>query len=154
MHRRPPPDLELVQRLRAAGLQPTRQRLAVAAVMLARPAHLTADQVLKSLQSIAGQAPEAIDLEAIEPTRISRATVYATLAQFAQAGLLRELHTDGAVVYDSNPTAHHHWMDLDTGQVHDLPAGVSLHMQGLEGLSEQLRVEDVQLMLRARRTPG
>ena len=42
MNRRPAPDLDLVQRLRSAGLQPTRQRLAVAAVMFAQPVHLTA----------------------------------------------------------------------------------------------------------------
>ena len=119
MNRRPAPDLDLVQRLRSAGLQPTRQRLAVAAVMFAQPVHLTAEQVVKTLH---GGAPTVADVDA---TPISRATVYATLAQFAEAGLLRELHTGtGAVVYDSNPTLHPHWVDVDTGQVHDLPPGV------------------------------
>ena len=145
MTRRPAPDLDLVQRLRSAGLQPTRQRLAVAAVMFAQPVHLTAEQVVKTLH---GGAPTVADVDA---TPISRATVYATLAQFAEAGLLRELHTGtGAVVYDSNPTLHPHWVDVDTGQVHDLPPGVSLQVSGIDTLPAGLQVQDVQLMLRVK----
>ena len=145
MNRRPAPDLDLVQRLRSAGLQPTRQRLAVAAVMFAQPVHLTAEQVVKTLH---GGAPTVADVDA---TPISRATVYATLAQFAEAGLLRELHTGtGAVVYDSNPTLHPHWVDVDTGQVHDLPPGVSLQVSGIDTLPAGLQVQDVQLMLRVK----
>lgn len=150
MHRRPPPDLALVQRLRSAGLQPTRQRLAVAAVMLSAPVHRTAEQVLKTLQ--AGTAAIA-QAEVAAP--ISRATVYATLAQFARAGLLRELHTgSGAVVYDSNLSPHQHWVDVDTGQVNDLPAGVDLHIIGLDTLPAGLQVLDVQVMLRVKAAPA
>ena len=145
MNRRPAPDLDLVQRLRSAGLQPTRQRLAVAAVMFAQPVHLTAEQVVKTLR---GGAPTVADVDA---TPISRATVYATLAQFAEAGLLRELHSGtGAVVYDSNPTLHPHWVDVDTGQVHDLPPGVRLQVSGIDTLPAGLQVQDVQLMLRVK----
>jgi Fur family iron response transcriptional regulator len=149
----------MVQRLRNAGLQPTRQRLAVAAVILAKPTHLTADEVLKLLLALSSHAPAAIKKEvsgagcgASGLTPISRATVYATLAQFARAGLLRELHTGGgAVVYDSNPTLHPHWMDVDSGQVHDLPPEVTLRVDGLDQLPTGLQIEDVQLMLRVRR---
>lgn len=145
MTHRPAPDLELVQRLRLAGLQPTRQRLAVAAVMLAQPVHLTAEQVVKTLH---GGAPTVAD---VDVTPISRATVYATLSQFAEAGLLRELHTGtGAVVYDSNLTPHQHWVDVDTGQVHDLPPGVSLNVTGIDALPPGLQVQDVQVMLRVK----
>lgn len=145
MNRRPAPDLDLVQRLRSAGLQPTRQRLAVAAVMFAQPVHLTAEQVVKTLH---GGAPTVADVDA---TPISRATVYATLAQFAEAGLLRELHSGtGAVVYDSNPTLHPHWVDVDTGQVHDLPPGVRLQVSGIDTLLAGLKVQDVQVMLRVK----
>ena len=146
MTRRPAPDLDLVQRLRSAGLQPTRQRLAVAAVMFAQPVHLTAEQVVKTLH---GGAPTVADVDA---TPISRATVYATLAQFAEAGLLRELHTGtGAVVYDSNPTLHPHWVDVDTGQVHDLPPGVRLQVSGIDtGEQHGLGFELLLLVGRAR----
>ena len=152
---RPPPDLTLVQRLLDAGLTPTRQRLAVAAVMLSAPQHLSAEQVLKrllALQPLAQQATESIVFDPTKPARISRATVYATLTQFAQAGLLRELRTGtGAAVYDSNPSRHQHWVDLDTGEVHDLPPGVQLTVTGADALPAGLCVEDVQVMLMVRR---
>lgn len=155
MRRRPAPDLAMVQRLLDAGLQPTRQRLAVAAVILAKPTHLTADEVLKLLHALTESAPPAIENEAPATpagVAISRATVYATLVQFARVGLLRELHTGGgAVVYDSNPTLHPHWMDVESGQVHDLPPQVTLRVDGLDKLPTGLHVEDVQLMLRVRR---
>ena len=155
MARRLLPDMALVQRLCAVGLKPTRQRLAVAGVILRAPRHMTADQVLEELRAGADLAPAAIETEATqEPARISRATVYATLAQFAGAGLLRELHTGGdAVVYDSNPSRHAHWVDVDTGEVHDLPDGMRCQLQGLDGLPPGLCVEDVQLVLRVRRQP-
>ena len=125
--------MALIERLMNAGFTPTRQRLAVAAVMFEQPCHLNVDQVRERLK-----------------VRVSRATVYSTLAQFARAGLLRELHTGGATVYDSVPTAHAHWVDVDTGEVHDLPPEVQLQVSGLEQLPAGMRVEDVQLMLRVR----
>ncbi len=152
---RPPPDLTLVQRLLDAGLTPTRQRLAVAAVMLSAPQHLSADQVLKrllTLQPPAQPATESIVSSQTKPARVSRATVYATLTQFAQAGLLRELRTGtGAAVYDSNPSRHQHWVDQDTGEVHDQPPGVQLTVTGADALPAGLCVEDVQVMLMVRR---
>lgn len=153
--RRLPPDLTLVQRLCAVGLKPTRQRLAVAGVILRSPRHMTADQVLHELQASVDTAPTAIETEANSgAARISRATVYATLAQFAAVGLLRELHTGGdAVVYDSNPSGHAHWVDVDTGEVHDLPESVRCQLQGLDGLPPGLQVQDVQVVLRVQRQP-
>lgn len=150
------PDLALVQRLCAVGLKPTRQRLAVAGVILRAPRHMTADQVLEELQAGAHIAPPAIEIEATgRAERISRATVYATLAQFAAVGLLRELHTGGdAVVYDSNPSQHAHWVDVDTGEVHDLPDSVRCQLQGLGALPPGLQVQDVQVVLRLQRQPA
>ena len=77
----------LQQRLRDAGIGPTLQRLAVAGVLLPRPVHMTADQVL---QAAARQLPG-----------ISRATVYAALQLFVHQGLLKELRVEGvaAIIY-------------------------------------------------------
>ena len=58
------------------------------------------------------------------------------------------------MVYDSETSPHHHWLDVDSGQVHDLPPGVSLQVSGLEYLPEDLQVQDLQLMLRVRRKPA
>lgn len=129
----------LSSRLRAAGIQPTLQRLAVGAVMLCRPAHLTAEQVLSLARE---QLPD-----------ISRATVYATLQLFVEHGLLRPLVIDGiSTVYDSTLTPHHHVYDVDTGEVSDLPDG---HVQvlGLPALGEDLEVAEVDVVVRVRRRP-
>ncbi|MDO5691867.1 MAG: Fur family transcriptional regulator [Pseudomonadota bacterium] len=146
MNRRPSPNLAVVQRLRSVGLQPTRQRLAVAAVMLTRPCHLSADQVIDRLHALQeGAADSAF------PPPISRATVYATLAQFARAGLLRELHVGpGPVIYDSNTSRHAHWVDVDTGDVHDLPDNVHWRIEGLDQLPHGLQIQDVQLVVRVK----
>jgi Fur family transcriptional regulator, iron response regulator len=115
---------QVQRRLRAAGIQPTLQRLAVGVVLLPRPAHMTADQVL-------------VGARALVPD-ISRATVYSVLKLFVRSQLLKELPIDGAAaVYDSNLAPHHHLYNIDTGEVTDLPVG-RLQVQGLSELGPEL----------------
>jgi Fur family iron response transcriptional regulator len=134
----PHPDqpLSLTRRLRAAGIQPTLQRLVVGEVMLTRPVHLTAEQALRAARA---QYPD-----------ISRATVYGTLQLFVEHGLLRPLVIDGvATVYDSTLTPHHHVYNVDTGEVSDLPDG---HVQvlGLPDLGGDFDVAEVDVVVRVR----
>ncbi len=132
--------LGLQQRLRAAGLLPTLQRMAVAAVLLPRPVHMTAEQVLRAARE--------------ELPGISRATVYAVLAVFVRQGLLKELPIEGeATVYDSNLRPHHHLYDLDTGEVSDLPPG-QLQVLGLPSLEGELELAEVDVIVRVRRKPA
>jgi Fur family iron response transcriptional regulator len=134
------PVTPLHQRLRDAGIQPTLQRLMVGAVLLQRPVHMTAEQVLQATRE---RMPE-----------ISRATVYSTLQLFVQHGLLRPLVIDGtATVYDSTLTPHHHIYNIDTGEVSDLPDG---HVQvlGLPELGGGFDVAEVDVVVRVRRRPG
>lgn len=134
-------DLAALQRrLRDAGIQPTLQRLTVAGVMLLRPVHMTAEQVLAAARE---QMPD-----------ISRATVYGTLQLFTDHGLLRPLVIDGvATVYDSTLTPHHHIYNVDTGEVSDLPDG---HVQvlGLPDLGGELDVAEVDVVVRVRSRRG
>jgi Fur family iron response transcriptional regulator len=52
---------------------------------------------------------------------ISRATVYNTLNLFVEKGLLRELHlAEDSVVFDPKLERHHHLIDDETGQIHDI----------------------------------
>jgi Fur family transcriptional regulator, iron response regulator len=126
------------RRLRSAGIVPTLQRLVVAAVMLERPVHMTAEQVLSMAR---GRLPE-----------ISRATVYATLQLFVRSGLLKELPIDGeATVFDSNTAPHHHLYDVDTGQVTDLPIG-ALQVLGLADAIPGLELAGVDVIVRVRTT--
>lgn len=110
---------ELERRVRAAGLRPTRQRIALADLLFAKgDRHLSAEELHE----------EALDAG----VAVSLATVYNTLHQFTEAGLLRILAVEGNRTYfDINTSDHHHFfiegenrvMDIDTGAVtvHNLP---------------------------------
>ena len=92
------------------GITPTAQRLAVARVLLAKPQHLTAEQVHARVN--AGER------------KVSVATVYNTLKLFVGQGLLREVVVDpGRVFYDSTTNDHHHFYDITSGELSDIPAG-------------------------------
>ena len=96
-------------RLRAAAIQPTRQRLAIAQVLLHAPVHMNAEEVLQAARVLL--------------PHLSRATVYNTLPLFVAKGLLRALRIDPeCTVYDSRTDAHSHIYHEDTGVVEDLPA--------------------------------
>ncbi len=96
--------------LRSVGLRPTRQRQALARLMLARgPRHFSAEQLYDD-------ARIAVD-------DVSLATIYNTLHQFNDAGLLRELVIEsGRSYFDTNTSEHHHFYDEDTGSLSDIPA--------------------------------
>ena len=128
---------KLHKRLADAGILPTLQRLAVGSVILQRPTHMTAEQVLTAAR------------ERVPGT--SRATVYGTLQMFVRHGLLRELLIDNeATVYDSNMQPHHHLYHVETGEVEDLPEG-ALRVAALPELDKDLEIAEVDVILRVRR---
>ena len=103
------PPSNIVDRLRAAGLRPTRQRLALARLLFEHgDRHVTAEQ-------LHGEAfGSAI--------RVSLATVYNTLHQFTAAGLLREVVVEpGRSYFDTNVDDHHHFFCETTGLLQDIP---------------------------------
>jgi Fur family transcriptional regulator, iron response regulator len=58
---------------------------------------------------------------------VSLATVYNTLHQFTEAGLLREVAVDGSKTYfDTNTSEHHHFFVEDDDEVIDIPVGVDV----------------------------
>ena len=101
----------LIDRLKSAGLRPTRQRLALAKILFGRgDRHLSAEQ-------LHGEAMEA-------QVRVSLATVYNALHQFTDAGLLREVVVEpGRSYFDTNVEDHHHFYHSDTGHLEDIPSG-------------------------------
>jgi Fur family transcriptional regulator, iron response regulator len=103
-------DLETIaRRLASHGAKPTTQRLKLAELVFARPQHLSAEQLLKAARR--------------QGVRVSKATVYNTLNLFVQCGLVRELVVDrDRVYYDSTVHAHHHFYNVDTGEMIDIPA--------------------------------
>src|SRR5438105_13668319 len=103
-----PPSTAL-ERLRAAGLRPTRQRLALARLLLENgERHITAEQ----LHAEAARAA----------IQVSLATVYNTLHQFTDAGLLREVVVEpGRSYFDTNVDDHHHFFFEGSGELQDIP---------------------------------
>jgi Fur family iron response transcriptional regulator len=105
----PRPYANALDRLREAGLRPTRQRLALAKLLLDKgDRHVTAEQ-------LHGEALAA-------SIRVSLATVYNTLHQFTTAGLLREVVVaPGRSYFDTNTDDHHHFFFEGTGRLQDIP---------------------------------
>ena len=97
------------ERLRESGLRPTRQRLALARLLFdAGDRHVTAE-ILHTEVMATG-------------VRVSLATVYNTLHQFTEAGLLREIVVEaGRSYFDTNVSAHHHFFHEGTGMLSDIP---------------------------------
>jgi len=95
--------------LHKAGLRPTRQRMVLGCIMFAKGnRHLTAEMI----------HDEALR----EGIPISLATVYNTLNQFTDAGLLRQIGVDGTkAFFDTNPTDHHHFFLHDVDALVDIP---------------------------------
>ena len=103
------PSATALARLRSVGLRPTRQRLALARLLLENgDRHITAEQ-------LHGEAVGA-------DIRVSLATVYNTLHQFTEAGLLREVVVEpGRSYFDTNTTDHHHFFCDADGRLQDIP---------------------------------
>ena len=96
--------------LRQVGLRPTRQRLMLGEFLFSKGGrHVTADMIYT-------EAAEA-------NMHISRATVYNTLNQFTEAGLLRQIGVDGSKsFFDTNPTSHHHFFVDHEDRLLDVPS--------------------------------
>lgn len=103
------PVHDLRGKLRQVGLRPTRQRVALGWLLFAKgDRHVTAERLFEE----ATTARVAISL----------ATVYNTLHQFTEAGLLREIAVDGSKTYfDTNVSNHHHFLIEATNDLVDIP---------------------------------
>lgn len=103
------PVHELRAKLRAAGLRPTRQRVALGWLLFAKgDRHITAEKLQEEAE--ASRVP------------ISLATIYNSLHQFTEAGLLREIAVDGSKTYfDTNVAHHDHFLVEGSNQLIDIP---------------------------------
>lgn len=99
---------QAAQLLAGRGVLPTAQRVELALLLLARPQHLSAEQILTAIRA--------------SGLRISKATVYNTLSLFCERGLLRAVDVDPTrQFYDSSTGPHHHFYNVDTGELTDIP---------------------------------
>ncbi len=129
---------QVVEKLRDCGINPTQQRVAIAQMLFARPQHVSAEQLLRSLQ------------ESAESTYVSKATVYNTLALFAEKGLVREVIVDPSkVFYDSNTHQHHHFYNVDTGTLMDFDHR-ALALDNLPQIPEGCELDGLDVVIRVR----
>jgi len=130
----------LAERLLAVGIKPTAQRLHVAQVLLDRPQHLAADEVLARVKRRGG--------------RVSKATVYNTLRAFADHGLVREVVVDPTrIFYDSTVEPHHHFFDETSHALTDILAG-GVRIAGLPSLPAGTEAVGVEVVVRIRSGRG
>ena len=127
--------------LKNLGINPSAQRVAVAQFVLHTDEHPSADEVWTRVRK---RFPH-----------VSRATVYNTLNLFVAKGLLRQVVvTEGRVVFDPNTDDHHHFIDEDSGRIHDVPwdAVKVSNVMKLDGFE----VHQYQVVMRGKRTrkPG
>ena len=133
-------DLDITSTLRRHGAQPTSQRVALAEILLGRPQHLSAEELLARARA-AG-------------VRVSKATVYNTLNLFVDCGLVREVHVDSSrVYYDPNMSPHHHIFNVDTGELTDIPYE-SVRLASLPELPPGTETAGVEVVVKVRGRAG
>ena len=103
------PYAQALRQLKVCGLRPTRQRLALAKLLLeTHPRHVTAEELFQEARQVG--------------IPVSLATVYNTLHQFTGAGLMGEIVVgSGQSYFDTNPGSHWHYFDKTTGEIIDVP---------------------------------
>ena len=129
------PYTEAINRLRDANLRTTRQRLALCKLLFAEgDRHVTAE----SLHAEATQAG----------VQVAVATIYNTLRQFTEAGLLREVIVEnGKTYFDTNTSDHHHFYVEDDGRLLDID-GAEVAVDGLPAAPEGTEVSRVDVVVR------
>jgi Fur family iron response transcriptional regulator len=133
------PKPDIAQLLQQAGLRSTRQRLAIGGLLFdGMHKHVTAEQVFAAARK--------------NRYDISLATVYNTLNQFTEAGLLREVVIDAARVYfDTNIDDHHHFFNETEGCLSDIPAA-AVHVDRLPQLPAGMQLSRVDVIVRVQAT--
>jgi Fur family transcriptional regulator, iron response regulator len=125
-------------KLRQAGLRPTRQRVALGWMLFGKgDRHISAE----TLHEEAAKARVPVSL----------ATIYNTLHQFKEAGLLRQVAMEGSKTYfDTNTSNHHHFFVEGEDRMIDIP-GASLEVANLPAPPEGMEIARVDVIVRLRK---
>lgn len=132
-------DKPLTERLRTAGLRPTRQRIALGGLMFEHgDRHFTAEMLHE--EAVRGGFP------------VSLATVYNTLHQFTEARLIREIAVEGSKTYfDTNTSNHYHYFVESEGRLMDVESSESPLVKAPEP-PEGYEITQIDVLVRLRRT--
>ena len=122
------------EKLKLYGLRPTRARTRIGMILLDKPKHLSADQVHEKLR--------------LKGYTISKATVYNTLNAFAKYGIVSEVTIDPSrTYYDSTTKAHHHFFNVDTGQLMDI-ASDDISVENIPRLPDNTQIQDLEIVVK------
>ncbi|MBT8153976.1 transcriptional repressor [Epibacterium ulvae] len=122
-----------------AGLRPTRQRVALAELLVGdgKHRHVTAESLFESAKT--------------RGAAVSLATVYNTLRAFCEAGVLQEITVDGSKSYfDTNTHDHPHFFQEDEASLSDAPSE-ELVIQRLPDAPEGFEIASVDVVIRLRK---
>jgi Fur family transcriptional regulator, iron response regulator len=136
--RRGCPLSDLRDKLRRVGLRPTRQRVSLGWLLFGKgDRHVTAERLFD--EAMRARIP------------VSLATVYNTLHQFTEVGLLRQLAVEGSKAYfDTNATDHHHFFIEGEAAIVDVP-GDAIAVGTLPAPPEGLEIAGIEVIVRLRR---
>jgi Fur family iron response transcriptional regulator len=130
----------MTAQLRDAGLRPTRQRVALSRILFAKGHRHVAAEELRAEADAAG-------------VRVSLATVYNTLNQLTEAGLVREVVIDGGRTYfDTNTGDHHHFFVEGEGTLIDFVGEMAIDK--LPEPPAGMEITSVEMVVRVRRQRG
>ncbi len=128
-------DGEITDRLRLAGLRPTRQRLVLSRLLFGSGDRHVSAEMLHAEVLAAGE-------------HVSLATVYNALHQFTLSGLLRELAVDGSKAYfDTNTSNHNHFFVETNGELLDIP-GDAIRVDGLPEPPAGMQISHIDVVVR------
>jgi Fur family iron response transcriptional regulator len=124
--------------LRSVGLRPTRQRMALGWLLFGKgDRHLSAEMLYEEASH--AKVP------------VSLATIYNTLHQFTEVGLLRQVGVDGSKAYfDTNVSEHHHFFLEDADAIMDIP-NAEVMLGKMPEAPEGYEVARVDVVVRLRR---
>ena len=130
---------DILAKFAELGILSTPQRIEIAEIFLEKPQHLSADQIIERLHE--------------SGSRVSKATVYNTLNLFTDRGLVRECVVDPERrFYDSTTSPHHHFYNVETGELTDIPAD-SIRFEALPDMPGDSHLESVEVVIKVRRDP-
>ncbi len=128
---------EIVELLKEKGIHPTSQRVEIAHFIYQKPQHISAEEILNYLNK--------------EYEKVSQATVYNTLRLFVEKNVVRELiFSSDRIYYDSNTSKHHHFLDLDTGKIYDIPACLVAAPELDKNELGNIEVEEINILIKGR----
>ncbi len=127
---------DILEQFDRHGILPTPQRLKIAEILLAKPQHLSAEQIIVRLRD--------------SGSSVSKATVYNTLKLFGECGLVKELCVDPERrYYDSSTLAHHHFYNVETGEFTDIDE-TKVSFSELPALPKGTERQSIEVLIKVR----